>query len=366
MPPPRIEPVALLKRLVEWETPSVDHRACGGLQEVLAAELIRLGAVVDGTLGRNGSPVLIARFAGIGRPVLVLGHVDTVFPVGTVARRPFTVRGSVATGPGVLDMKAGLVQLLLALRELLAEPDAPALTVVLNADEELGSPDSAPIILREAARCRCALVLEPSGPGGALKTRRKGIGLYRFEVTGAAAHPGLDFASGVSATVELSHQVVAASALTDGGSTVNVGVIGGGSGRNVVAARAFAELETRFWSIEDGERLDRRLRTLTAVDPRAEVTVTGGIHRVPLSRASSGGLADLAMRCARSQGWELGEVAVGGVSDGNLTAAAGLSTVDGLGAVGGGAHGDDEYVLLDELPVRAALLSGLLLAIARK
>jgi glutamate carboxypeptidase len=266
----------------------------------------------------------------------------------------------------VLDMKAGLVQLLLALRGLIAEPDAPALTVVINADEELGSPDSAPVILREATRCRCALVLEPSGPGGALKTRRKGMGLYRIEVTGAAAHPGLDFASGVSATVELSRQVLAAAALTNGGSTVNVGVVGGGTGRNVVAARAFAELETRFWSIEDGERLDHRLRTLTAVDPRAELTLTGGIHRMPLSRASSGALAELAVKCAHADGWELGEVAVGGVSDGNLTAAADLSTLDGLGAVGGGAHSDDEYVLLDQLPVRAALLRGLLLAIARK
>lgn len=363
------EPTALLKRLVELETPSHDHDACATLQEIVGAELIRLGAVVEGVRGRRGSPVLIARFAGTGRPLLLLGHVDTVFPHGTLARRPFAVRGSVATGPGVLDMKAGLVQLILALRQIGADAEAPALTVVLNADEELGSPDSEPIIVREAARCRCALVLEPSGPGGALKTRRKGIGFYRVEVTGMAAHPGLDFHAGVSAIVELGHQVISAAGLTDeaGDSTVNVGVVGGGTGRNVVAAQAFADVETRFWTFDDGERLDRELHELEPVDPRASLAVTGGIHRLPLERTpESIVLAELAAECARQDGWELAETAAGGVSDGNLTAAAGLPTLDGLGAVGGGAHGTDEYVWLDQLPKRAAWLRRFLLAIARK
>lgn len=359
----RAEMTELLAHLVTHETPTADHAACRALQQTLAGEFAALGAAVEHVDGAGGSPVLIARFAGDGRPVLLLGHVDTVFPAATIGTRPFTVHGDTATGPGVFDMKAGLVQLVFALRELAGEPGNPAVTVVLNADEEIGSPGSERIIRREAASCRCALVLEPSGPDGAIKTRRKGIGFYRVSVAGRAAHPGLDFATGVNAVVELAHQVLALAAGTDltRGSTVNVGVIGGGSGRNVVPDAAFAEVETRFWSAAEGRRLDRALRELAAVDVRAGLDVSGGVHRAPMERTPAvAELVELAVSCAAEAGWTLPETSAGGVSDGNITAAAGLPTLDGLGAVGGGAHGPDEFVRLDELESRVTLLTRLL------
>jgi len=202
------------------------------------------------------------------------------------------------------------------------------------------------------------MVLEPCGPGGALKTRRKGIGMYTLEVTGRAAHPGLDFAGGVNAAVELAHQVAALARLTEGETTVNVGRIDGGTGRNVVPARASALFESRFWTAAEGARVDAAVHALPVVDPRASVRVTGGVHKAPMERTPAvEALVELAAECAD---WDLTEMAVGGVSDGNVTAAAGVPTIDGLGADGGGAHAVDEHVVLADLPRRATWLAELL------
>jgi glutamate carboxypeptidase len=277
-----------------------------------------------------------------------------VWPTGTLASRPFTVDGDIARGPGAFDMKSGLVQIVTALASL----DDPDVTVLLNADEELGSPGSQDVILREANRSRCALVLEPSGPGGALKTRRKGIGMYSLTVSGRAAHPGLDFAAGVNAVVELAHQVTAVAGLTSGETTVNVGTCTGGSGRNVVPDEATALFESRFWTASEGARVDRAVRALRPADPRASVGVSGGVHRVPMERTDA--VADLLSLADACADWDVTEMAVGGVSDGNITAAAGVPTVDGLGAAGGGAHSVDEHVVLSDIPRRAAWLARLL------
>jgi glutamate carboxypeptidase len=300
--------------------------------------------------------------------VLVLGHVDTVFPLGEIARRPFTVySGGTAQGPGAFDMKAGLVQLVEALRQLTATMPAPELTVLLNADEELGSPGSEPFLVAEARRSGCAIVLEPAGPGGAMKTARKGIGMYDIEVTGVAAHPGLDFDNGVNAITELGAQLAELASYSgmDDGTTVNIGTVRGGTGRNVVAAHAVAEVETRFWTTPAGERVDAAVRARTPRHPGAQVAVTGGVHRGPMARsASATKLVEIARAAAAADGWQVGEMAVGGVSDGNVVAALGLPTMDGLGAEGAGAHGPAEYVVVDSMPRRARWLAAILARLA--
>ncbi|MBN6042093.1 M20 family metallopeptidase [Amycolatopsis sp. 195334CR] len=355
--------IGLLDRLVSIESPADHPLGCHAVQDVVGAEFAALGARLDRHTAANGTPVLLARWGRQERPVLVLGHVDTVFGVGELARRPFTVHDGRARGPGVFDMKAGLVQLVEALRQLLPRTPEPDLTVLLNADEELGSPGSEPFLVAEAERSACALVLEPGGPGGAMKTARKGIGFYDVEVTGVAAHPGLDFDRGVNAITELAAQLgeLAGFSGLDEGTTVNLGTVRGGTGRNVVAARATAQLETRFWTAEAGERVDAAVRARTPHHPDAKITVTGGVHRGPLHRGPGAArLAELARACAAADGWEPGELAVGGVSDANVVSALGVPTVDGLGAEGGGAHGPDEYVLVGTMPRRARWLAAVL------
>ncbi|MFI6027270.1 M20/M25/M40 family metallo-hydrolase [Amycolatopsis magusensis] len=355
--------IDLLDRLVSIESPAGHPLGCHAVQDVVGAELAALGARLERHTADNGTPVLLARWGRQERPVLVLGHVDTVFGLGELARRPFTVHNGHARGPGVFDMKAGLVQLVEALRRLLPADPEPDLTVLLNADEELGSPGSEPFLVAEARRSACAIVLEPGGPGGAIKTARKGIGFYDLAVTGVAAHPGLDFERGVNAITELAAQLgeLAACSGMDEGTTVNIGTVRGGTGRNVVAAHAVAEVETRFWTAEAGERADAAVRARVPHHPGAKITVTGGVHRGPMHRgAAATRLAALARECAAADGWQAGELAVGGVSDANVVAALGVPTVDGMGAEGGGAHGPDEYVLTGSMPRRARWLAALL------
>jgi glutamate carboxypeptidase len=358
-----IEPLDLLDRLVSIESPTDHPDGCRAVQDVLGAEFAALGGRLERHTADTGTPVLIARWGRQDRPVLVLGHVDTVFPLGELARRPFTVHNGRATGPGAFDMKAGLVQLVDALRQLTATVPDPDLTVLLNADEELGSPGSEPFLVAEAGHCGCAIVLEPGGPGGAMKTARKGIGMYDIEVTGVAAHPGLDFDHGINAITELAAQLgeLAAYSGMDDGTTVNIGTVRGGTGRNVVAAHAVAEVETRFWTSAAGERVDAAVRDRTPHHPGAKVVVTGGVHRGPMQRtASAERLIELVTARAEADGWQVGQQAVGGVSDGNVVAALGVPTVDGLGAEGGGAHGPAEYVLVDSMPRRARWLAAIL------
>jgi glutamate carboxypeptidase len=354
-----------IEALVCLESPSGDAAAISRCM----AELSTLLSDIGGTVGRlpagaAGEP-LRAEFGSGARQVLLLGHIDTVWPVGTLASRPFRQHDGMLYGPGVFDMKAGLAIAVLAVRALAHEAEGlPGRIVMLvTADEETGSASSRAVIEAEALASEAVLVLEPALPGGALKTSRKGCGEFVLRVSGRAAHAGVDPERGASAVSELARQVLRIEELRNqaAGTTVNVGVIRGGSRPNVVAADAEAVIDVRTASAGEAARVAGALRALTPVDARTTLTVSGGIDRPPMERSAGvAALFALAQEAAAALGRALGEGGTGGGSDGNLTAALGVPTLDGLGAVGGGAHADDEHVLVADLPWRAALLGGLL------
>ena len=364
------EMLATLRRLVELESPSHDKAAVDRLGRHLAQEFARLRGRPQFHRQREFGDHLQADFAGgTGKPVLLLGHMDTVWDLGTLARMPFRVKDGSAWGPGSFDMKSGITQILYALRALremrggLPRP----VTVLLVTDEEVGSHTSRPITEALARKSAAVLVMEPSqGRRGALKTARKGVGDYVIKVTGRAAHSGLDFEKGASAILELARQIEVIARFTDlrRGITVNPGVIRGGTRTNVVAAEAVAEVDARVKRRSDVTYLERKFRSLKPFDRHCRLEVSGGIGRPPLERtAGVAALFGLARGLARELGWKLEEAAVGGGSDGNFTAALGVPTLDGLGGVGEGAHATHESVILAELPRRATLLARLLEAI---
>ena len=320
-------------------------------------ELERLGAEVTPLDGGH----LRAELSGQGRPILLSAHCDTVWPVGTLAQMPFRVEGSTAYGPGAYDMKAGIVVLLEAIR--LAGDDRRALRVFLTGDEEIGSRTARPLLEQAADGVAAAFVVEPPGKTGNLKTSRKGLGRFTLTVTGRASHAGTARADGVSAIEELAHQILALHALTDddAGTSVNVGVVSGGTSENVVPAQAEARIDVRVTTMTDRDRLEEKLAGLRPVHPEAKLELGGGWTRPPLER--SDGAAELFERArhyGRELGLELEEESSGGGSDGNLIGALGVPVLDGLGAEGAGAHSLDEHVELDSIPVRAELLSLLL------
>ena len=311
------------------------------------------------------------------KPVLLLGHYDTVYPLGTLAAMPCRAVDNKLTGPGVLDMKSGIALMLHALAALqdwhkhdwhkedwhkagLPRP----VTVLLVSDEEVGSDSSRAITESLAKKAAVVLVLEPAyGFQGAVKTARKGVGGYLVKVTGKAAHAGLDSQKGANAILELAHQIQKISSFTDlkKGLTVNVGVVSGGSRTNVVPAEAAAQVDVRIASIKDAAGIDKKMRSLRPFNRKCKIEITGGINRPPMERtAGVKALYAQAAAIARELGWKLGEAAVGGGSDGNFTAALGIPTLDGLGAVGDGAHAPHEHILISELPRRAALIAGLI------
>jgi glutamate carboxypeptidase len=350
------ELIDLLRELVELESPSYSP----GVQEVaerLGVELEALGARVRLHKGDH----LVAELEGEGEPLLLLGHTDTVWPVGTLAAIPFRVEGDRVYGPGTYDMKACLVLLLEAIR--LAGPKRRALRVFLTADEEQGSRTARPFLAEAAQRVAAALVVEPTTQSGDLKTSRKGLGRFRLTVTGKPAHAGNNRAEGISAIEELAHQVLALHALNDdaSGLSFNVGVVAGGTSENVVAATAEAQVDVRVRSAADLARAEQTLHGLRPVLEGARLEISGGWTRPPLER--SPGAARLFAQ-ARKHGLALGldlkESSSGGGSDGNLVGALGVPVLDGLGVEGGGAHAVDEHVLLPSLPVRARLLARLL------
>ncbi|HEY6496689.1 MAG TPA: M20/M25/M40 family metallo-hydrolase [Trebonia sp.] len=291
--------------------------------------------------------------------VLLLAHHDTVWPLGSLETHPFSVAGGVLRGPGCFDMKAGLV---LALHALAVLGVPGGVTLLVTGDEELGSPSSRGLIEAEAARCRAALVLEASADGGALKTARKGVSLYQVRAVGRAAHAGLEPERGVNATVELAHQVLAVAALADPGlgTTVTPTALSSGTVTNTVPATGAFSVDARMWSAAEQARVHASMSSLLPAVPDAALEISGGPNRPPLPASSSQALFSLASSVASSLGLPpLTAASVGGGSDGNFTAGVGTPTLDGLGAVGGGAHADHEHVLVDELPGRAALLAGL-------
>ena len=356
--------------LARAESPSTDTSALEPCLELMRRLLAEVGARVTVLPRTQAGDHLLAE-AGCGeRQVLMLGHFDTVWPVGQIERMPVVVRDGKLYGPGVYDMKAGLAIGLLAVQAAFAGEAAPRHRVVLlvTSDEEVGSHTSRAVIEEEARKSDAVLVLEPSLADGRVKTHRKGVGVYTLTVTGVPAHAGVAPGAGASAIHELARQVIALSGLQDveRGVSVNVGVIEGGTRSNVVAERASAEIDVRIPTRSDGERVDAAIRVTAAATARDHAG-RAGWDQPPSPRAYARGarLYEHARRAAAELGFELGEGGTGGASDGNFTAALGVPTLDGLGAVGDGAHALHEHVVIDELPRRAALLAGVIERLSR-
>jgi len=359
-----------VESLVRLESPSDDKAAVDRCGAELTRRLIALGANVTRIPQTTAGDHVRAEWrpacaAGIQRaPILLLGHFDTVWPVGTLDRMSLHERDGRLYGPGIFDMKAGIAAAMLALRALQQsrEPTTPVV-MLWTADEEIGSATSRALIEETARAASAVLVLEPSLPGGAAKTSRKGVGEFELIVRGVAAHAGLDPGKGASAVHELARQILALEALQDPerGITINVGVISGGSRSNVIADRARAEIDVRVQAIEDAARLESVIRGLRPTRPSIQLEVSGGIGRPPLERSPAVvRLYEQAHQIAATIGRELREGAAGGGSDGNFTSALGVPTLDGLGPEGDGAHAVHEHVLLDDLSWRAAFLAGLI------
>jgi glutamate carboxypeptidase len=360
------EMVNLLTRLVGLESPTDHKPSLDRLGAFLAEELRGLGAKVEMLSQTQAGDHVLARWGEGEGGALMLCHMDTVWDLGTVAGRPVRTEDGKLYGPGAEDMKGGIVIALwaiLALRELNPLP-MQTITLLLTSDEETGSLTSRPVIEAEAPNHQVVFVLEPAEPPhGSLKTRRKGVGEYRVSVIGRAVHAGADHAKGVNAIEELAHQILTIQGFTDyeSGTTFNVGVVGGGTRRNVVPAEAWAEIDVRLASASDAARIVTHMQSLRPRLPGAEVKVTGGIERPPMERtAEIAALYAKAESLARGMGFPLSEAGTGGASDGNLTAALGVPTLDGMGVVGDGGHSIHEYALIASLPERAALLAAML------
>jgi glutamate carboxypeptidase len=351
--------LADVERLVRCESPSADLAAVAESAEVVA----RTGAALLGAeperLVLEGRTHLRWRFGTGPRRVLVLGHHDTVWPVGSLATHPFEVRDGILRGPGCLDMKAGVV---MAFRALAALDDRDGVTLLVTGDEEIGSPSSRGLIEAEARGCLAALVLEAAADGGALKSQRKGVSMYEVLVEGRAAHAGLAPERGISATIEAAHQILAVAGLGDParGTTVTPTTLQAGTTTNTVAGRGRFAVDVRVPDDAEQQRVDAAMHALRPVLDGARIEVRGGPNRPPMPPETSAGLLAAAVRLAEDLGLgRLTATAVGGASDGNFTAGVGTPTLDGLGAVGGGAHADDEHLLVAELPRRTALVTAL-------
>jgi glutamate carboxypeptidase len=358
-----------IESLVRSESPSNDKAAVDRCGDELAARLEAMGGRVTRVPSSSAGDHVRAEFGEGARQLLLLGHFDTVWEVGQLARMPLRREGGRLHGPGVFDMKAGIALGMLATRALLAHdpPNGVRIVMLWTSDEEVGSKTSRALLESEAARSEAVLVLEPSLPGGALKTQRKGVGEYQLVVRGKAAHAGVDPSSGVSAVHELARQILEIEKLQDleRGVSLNVGIISGGTRVNVVAEEATARIDARAPSKADADRIDRAMRSLRPRLTGAGIEVTGGFERPPLERTP--GVARL-FEVARAAGGELGidvrEGSTGGGSDGSFCAALGIPTLDGLGAIGDGAHALHEHVEVEALAPRAALIALILAKLA--
>ncbi|MDV9173359.1 M20/M25/M40 family metallo-hydrolase [Streptomyces sp. W16] len=346
-----------LRTLVEVESPSRDLDALRKSAETVASVVeARLGGRAE-LVDSEGGPHV--HWSGGGTPrVLILGHHDTVFPLGTLGRRPFRVEDGHATGPGVFDMLGGLVQ---AIHGLASLDDRSGVEILVTADEEVGSHSSRALIEQRALACGAVLVVEGAADGGGVKTARKGCGTFEVSVAGRASHAGLEPAAGVNALVEAAHQVLAIAALErpEVGTTVTPTVASAGPLDNVVPAAATVVVDVRVESAEEKERIESAFAVLVPQLDEAVLTVRGSIGRPPMPESAAAGLFAVAQRLLPG----LEGRAVGGGSDGNFTAALGVPTLDGLGAVGGGAHADHEYLVVTSMAERAHLVAGLVDAI---
>ncbi len=359
--------IETIREFVAIESPSDNKLAADRLGTLLAARFETLGGRAHIHRAEDFADNVQIDFPGREKvkPVLLLGHFDTVYPVGTLDTMPCHVDGGRLHGPGVLDMKSGIALMLSAIEALqtwhggMPRP----ISVFLVSDEEVGSYSSRPVTEALARESAAVLVLEPAGPRGAVKTARKGVGEYMLRVKGVAAHAGLDPGKGHSAIVELARQITAVSKFNNlrRGISVNPGVIYGGTRTNVIAAQACVEIDVRIKQAKQATSLDRKFHALRPFDKRCQLSIEGGINRMPMERTP--GVAALykkARAVAGHIGWKLEEAAVGGGSDGNFTAGIGIPTLDGMGGVGDGAHALHEHIVISELPSRALLLAGMI------
>jgi glutamate carboxypeptidase len=361
--------LAILRRLVLAESPSIEKASADRCCRLLEAEWRKRGARVERLVQKlRGDHLRITWWPHKSRPagqLLVLGHYDTVYSTGTLAKMPFRISADKAYGPGIFDMKAGIVQALFAFSAL-KDSSAPIrrrLVFLWTSDEEIGSDSSRKFIESEARHSDAVFVLEPSlGPWGLLKTVRKGVGEAEIIVHGRASHAGLAPEEGINAVHELARQITRIEKWNDPrrGITINADIIEGGTRTNVIAERARAALDLRAMHSADMQRIENRLHALRPALPGARIEVRGGFNRAPLERKFSAALFARAKFLASQMGLPLGECVAGGGSDGNLTAALGIPTLDGLGAVGDGAHSAHEHILTNAMPARAALLAALL------
>lgn len=360
--------IETIRQMVEIESPTDNKPGVDRLGRWLAQKFDAMGGHSKFHRVAEFGDHLQVDFPGRDRrpPVLLLGHLDTVYPVGTLAKMPAQVRDGRLWGPGALDMKSGIGFMLYAIDALRDQGGTlpRALSVLLVSDEEIGSDSSRRITEELAKKCGAVLVLEPAyGLKGAVKTSRKGVGDYTVKVTGVAAHAGLDPGRGQNAIVELARQIERIPKFGDRkrGTTVNVGVVQGGTRSNVVPDQASAVVDVRITRMSDFKVIDRKLRGLKAFNRKCKLTISGGVNRPPMERTNGvAGLFRQATLLAKDLGWKLEEAGVGGGSDGNLTAALGIPTLDGLGGVGEGAHASHESIVLSEVPRRAALVAGLI------
>jgi glutamate carboxypeptidase len=359
-----------IKQLVEIESPSGyesgSQAAAAFLQDFVAStglhcEIKRIPVQGYGQHLRLHFP----GGKGVEKPVLLIGHTDTVHEIGSLNERPWRVEGGKAYGPGVFDMKANCIVAIDAVKAI--HETAGMLTtpvvLLLTCDEETGSITGKALVEEEARRARAALVLEPPAPGGVVKTGRKGTGMFWIEAKGIAAHAGLDPEKGASAVLEMARQIARLHALTDfaKGTTVNVGVVHGGTRSNVVAEDAKAEVDIRFTSMAEARRVEEVIRGLEPFNPRVRLIVRGTINRPPMERnKTTEALFARAAEIARCFDFELRETQVGGASDGNFAAAVGANVLDGLGVDGDGAHAAHEHIVIEDIPRRTALLAGLI------
>ncbi len=359
----------LLSELSSWvrlETPTTDPAAVNRLMDVAQADLARAGAALTRIPGRDGfGDNLIARTPGEGAPVLVAGHLDTVWSHGTLDGMPYQVNGEKAHGPGIYDMKAGSFLAFHAVRCILHQQikTPRPIVLLLTPDEEVGSPTSRDIIEREAAQAAVVLIPEPAGPGGACVTARKGVGRFVMRIEGVGSHAGTAFEAGASAIVELSHQILALHRMVDldDGITLNAAPVWGGTRPNVIPSQAGCEIDLRVNSIADGERMEQAILGRSAITAGCRVTVEGGMNRPPFAENPAiRSLYEHARAIAGQVGVALPKQHRGGGSDGNFTAALGIPTLDGLGCTGSGAHASHEHIIWRDLAPRAALMAGLL------
>lgn len=351
----------MLREMTLIESATSDKAGNDRLLELVRGRFEALGATVEIDAQAEFGDHLVARWPGDGKPGLVIGHIDTVWPIGTLTDMPYREEDGNIYGPGVLDMKAGISATITALDMLRDSGNWPerALTVLVNSDEEVGSPSSRPLVEAEAAKSAYTIVMEP-GIGDSLKTARKGLGEFRLHIKGRASHAGAFPEDGISAIEEMAHQILRIQELKnwDLGTTINVGLITGGSARNTIPAEANAVIDVRITSADEGQRVTKALYSLDPVNPEISLEMTGALHRPPMER--EGPVAELFRRVqsiGAELGLELSESSTGGGSDANLTAALGIPTIDGMGAVGDHPHADGEYLVVSELPKRANLLA---------